>query len=58
MNVAVLVRDSPEPPITMKEADLLRRNKLARIRRREREQAMRDCGLVKGKTSDGRTIWE
>ncbi len=30
----------------------------ANLRRKERNQLMRDCGLKPGKTSDGRTIWE
>jgi len=41
-------------------ADLKRqiRNRRARENRKARESAMRDCGLVAGKDSMGRRIWE
>jgi uncharacterized Zn finger protein (UPF0148 family) len=35
-----------------------RKSKKAKLRRQEREQMMRDCGLVKVKGALGGTYWE
>jgi hypothetical protein len=49
---------SNRDPSDTNEAKRLKRNRMARIRRREREAILRSIGLIKVRSATGKVFWE